>query len=399
MIRNFNYFIPTRVVFGPGCLEQLATIAMPGKKAILVTFADLSMSRLGYVERIVGLLKKQNIDVVVFEKVLTNPLTGTVDEGVALMKQEGCDFIIALGGGSPIDTSKAMSVAAANGGRYWDYVPAGTGGRKPVEKSPLPVVAINTTAGTGSEVTPIAVITNPDTNEKVSLRIDELYPRMSFIDPELMLSLPKGLTAFQGLDAFLHAAEGYISRQSQFITDRFALEAVRLVYQNLGECVNNGKNLEARTSVALASTLAGMVIALAGCITEHSMEHPISAHFPRVPHGAGLALIFEQYFTKVVEKGTVNDRLIELAQAMGVKVEGTDEAARAMCFVRAGVEMLRACGIDRISHEAFGIENPDVDQLTEDTFGYSSGNFVRDPYELTRDDVREIFTKSLLEAK
>lgn len=224
-------------------------------------------------------------------------------EGAALAKAESCDFVVGLGGGSSIDSAKSIAVMATNPGDYWDYISGGSGKEKPVVNAPLPIVAITTTAGTGTEADPFTVITKEDTEEKIGFGVDGTFPVLSIVDPELMASVPAHLTAYQGFDALFHSTEGYLNRTANPISDMFALKAIELIGKSLPTAVKNGQDLEARTNVALANTLAGMVESLSGCISEHSIEHALSAYHPALPHGAGLIMISAAYYENFCEEG------------------------------------------------------------------------------------------------
>ena len=237
---GFNFYIPTRVLFGPGMLNELATVKLPGRKALIITTAGKSVKKYGYLDRVIALLKQNNdTQCVVFDKVMPNPLLSHVREAAALCRAERCDFVIGLGGGSPIDSAKAIALAAANEGDYWDYV---EGGKKPA--GALPVIAITTTAGTGTEADPWTVITHDESRHKVGFGCDELFPVLSIVDPELMLSVPAKLTAYQGFDAFFHASEGFLARVATPVSDALALQSMRLIFKYLPRAVADGNDLE-----------------------------------------------------------------------------------------------------------------------------------------------------------
>ena len=159
----FNYYMPSRILFGAGKLDELGSVQLPGKKAMIVISCGKSMRANGYLERVENLLRKNGAESIVYDKILPNPICTHVDEAADIAKKEKCDFIIGLGGGSTIDATKAIAVMAKNDGKYWDYIPRGTGGKKPVKEEALPIIAITTTAGTGTEADPFMVISNPDT--------------------------------------------------------------------------------------------------------------------------------------------------------------------------------------------------------------------------------------------
>ncbi|HEX2982576.1 MAG TPA: iron-containing alcohol dehydrogenase [Ignavibacteriales bacterium] len=173
---NFQYFIPSKILFGPGKLNELAKVKLPGKKALIVTTAGNSVKKYGYLDRVIKLLKQNGADSVVFDKILPNPIRKHVMEGAALAKENGCDFVVGLGGGSPIDSSKSIAVMAKNPGDYWDYIHGGTGKGQPVKNGALPIIAITTTAGTGTEADPWTVITHEERNEKIGFGTDDTFP-------------------------------------------------------------------------------------------------------------------------------------------------------------------------------------------------------------------------------
>ncbi|HBM80706.1 MAG TPA: alcohol dehydrogenase, partial [Clostridiaceae bacterium] len=313
---NFNYYIPTKILFGPGKLKELTKENLPGKKALIVISSGNSMKKYGYLDRLTGILKSKNINYVIFDKVLPNPIKSHVMEAAEIAKRENCDFVIGLGGGSSIDSAKAIAVMAKNSGDYWDYVNGGTGRGLPVKNGVLPIVAITTTAGTGTEADPWMVITKEDTNEKIGFGNESTFPVLSVVDPELMLSIPKHLTAYQGFDALFHATEGYIANIATPISDAYALKSIELISKYLPECVKNGNNIEARTYVALANTLSGFVESTSSCTSEHSMEHALSAYHPNLPHGAGLIMLSESYYTFFASK--IPEKFITMAKVMGV---------------------------------------------------------------------------------
>lgn len=198
---DFNMYVPTKILFGAGTLNELGKQQLPGKKAIIIISNGKSTRADGYLSRTEEQLAQAGVATSVFDKIQPNPLKETVMEGAAFVKAQGADFIVALGGGSVIDSAKAIAVMAANPGDLWDYIASGTGKGQPIKNKPLPIVAISTTAGTGSEADAGCVITNPDTNEKVGLKTPDLFPVLCIEDPELMKSVPAHYTAYQGFDA------------------------------------------------------------------------------------------------------------------------------------------------------------------------------------------------------
>lgn len=389
---NFDYHIPTKVLFGPGKLNDLAKVKLYGKKALIVISGGTSMKKNGYLERVQNLLKEQNIASIVFDKILPNPVKDHVMEGAFMAKSHGCDFIIGLGGGSSIDSAKSIAVMAKNPGDYWDYVFGGSGKGQPVKNGVLPIVAITTTAGTGTEADPWTVITKTETNEKIGYGIPETFPKLAIVDPELMLTVPKNMTIYQGFDAFFHAVEGYIANIATPISDLYALKSIELVSKSLPTAVADGSNLEARTDIALANTLSGFVESTSCCTSEHSMEHALSAFHPDLPHGAGLIMLSEAYFNFFADK--VPERFIEMAKVMGKNPDSVEEKERPFLFVEALKELIEKCGVDDLKMSDFGIKEDEMDELAKNARDTMGGLFTMDRYQLSHEETVDILRKS-----
>ena len=384
---KFGLHIPTRLVFGSGELKRLATRELPGKRALIVISSGKSMRKFGYLATLEEQLDQAGVEHVVFDKVLPNPVKSHVMEGARLCAQHQCDFVIGLGGGSSIDTAKAIAVVAKSGGDFWDYVSGGTGGGRPIEGA-LPIVAIPTTAGTGTEIDLWGVITNDETNEKMGFGSEALYPCLAIVDPELMLSIPPRLTAYQGFDAFFHAAEGYISKAHNPVSDLYALEAVRLLYKYLPVAVADGNNLWARTKVAWASTLAGMVESTSGCTGEHAMEHAMSAFYPRLPHGAGLIALSLPYFKTF--KNDVMKRFMKMSEKMTQQ-----KAARPSDFLDALTIMQRECGVADLKLADWGISGADADRFADNAIATGQMMLDQDPRFLHREELVRIYLEAI----
>ena len=294
----FSFYMPTRLFFGNGAVRKLAKARLPEGCGLIIT-GGTSTTRLGYVDRVADVLRQAGHETAVYNKVQPNPTIEGVRECAALCRAAHISFIVGLGGGSSIDTAKAAAVMATNDGDWWDYVHGGTGGGKRIANAGLPVVAIPTTAGTGTEADPFTVITNGE--EKIGGGGEKCFPAISVVDPDFMMTVPPHLTAYQGFDAFFHAAEGYIARTASPMSDMFALRAVELIGRSLATAVHDGGDREARAEVALANTLAGFVETLSSCTGEHAIEHALSAFHPALPHGAGLIMISRAYWSRFAE--------------------------------------------------------------------------------------------------
>lgn len=382
----FNLHIPTRILFGCGEIKKLATETLPGKKAMIVISAGTSMKKYGYLDKVIGLLVENDVAAIVYDKILPNPIKAHVMEAAAICREQGCDFIIGLGGGSSIDSAKAIAVMACNEGDFWNYVTGGSGKGRPISKA-LPVVAIPTTAGTGTEADPWAVITHEEKQEKIGFGNIHTFPALSIIDPELMVSIPPHLTAYQGFDAFFHAAEGFIANCTTPISDLYALEAIRLLAKYLPVAVNDGKNLKARAKVAWASTLAGLVESTSSCTSEHSLEHAMSAYYPALPHGAGLISISLAYFETF--RNDCMKRYMKMAEVMTQK-----KSNRPSDFIDALAKMQKECHVEDLHLSEWGIKAEDLPQMVQNARETMGGLFTLDPRPLTDEEALAIYQKS-----
>ena len=386
---SFNMYVPTRVLFGAGELTKLHTQRMPGKKAMIVISNGKSTRANGYLARTEEQLRLAGVETVVFDKVQANPLKSTVMAGASFAKENKCDFIVALGGGSCMDASKAIAVMATNNGDYWDYIPSGSGKGKTIENKPLPIIAVTTTAGTGSETDMGTVITNEEKHEKTGFKHNDLFPVLAIVDPELMLSVPPKYTAFQGFDALFHSVEGYVSKGVNLMSDMYAITAIENIGQNLAKAVKDGKDIDAREKVAFGNTLSGAVMCV-GCLTsEHSLEHAMSAYHQELPHGAGLIMISKAYFTHLIGKHVCDDRFIKMAKAMGLA-----DAKEPMDFITALVKLQEDCGVADLKMSDYGIKPEEFETMAKNAKNTMGGLFLCDRSELSVDDCIAIYTKS-----
>lgn len=386
---SYSFYMPSRVIFGQNTLKTLHEQALPGKKALIVISAGKSMRAQGYLAAVEAELDQAGVEHVVFDKILPNPIKSHVMEGAALAKAEGCDFVVGLGGGSSIDSAKSIAVMATNPGDYWDYISGGSGKGLPVVNAPLPIVAITTTAGTGTEADPFTVITKEDTQEKIGYGIDGTYPVLSIVDPVLMATVPPHLTAYQGFDALFHSTEGYLNKNASPISDIVALKAIELIGKSLPTAVNDGSNMQAREDVALANTLSGMNESLSGCTSEHSIEHAMSAVHPALPHGAGLIMVSCAYYENYVRKNACPDRLIDMAKALGKK-----DADKPEDFVTALAELQAACGVADLKMTDYDFTKEELPMIAEKARATMGGLFDVEPVEVTDEEVLWILEKS-----
>jgi len=288
-VKAFNYYQPTDIRFGKGRVSELGQIVSQwGQRCLLVTVPVFPGFDTLF-EKVKTLLEESGVAVAHFDGVIPNPTTDVVTVGARMAQQHQADVILGLGGGSSMDTAKAIAVEATHKGTSWDYLFFRD--TQPTDKT-LPVIAVTTTSGTGSQVTQVAVVTNPEEKSKSALYHPQIFPRVSVVDPELMLTVPEHITASTGFDVFAHAFESFINPGCSPYTELMALEAIRLAVGNLPRAVSTGSDLQARTAMAWADTLAGLCIANSGVTLPHGIGMAIGGTYPHVMHGEALAVVY-----------------------------------------------------------------------------------------------------------
>lgn len=386
---SYNQYIPTHILFGAGQLNNLHAQQMPGKKALIIISNGKSTRANGYLARTEEQLHLAGIETEVFDGVAPNPTVVNSEAGAKAARECNADFLVALGGGSVMDCSKAIALLATNDGELWDYISIGTGKGKPIANRPLPIVAITTTAGTGSETDGCGVITKEDTNEKSFIMHPMLFPVLAVVDSELMLSVPPQFTAFQGFDALFHSVEGFIAASANLASDMNAREAIRNIAEYLPRAVKDGADLEARTRVAFANTLSGAVMTLTLLTSEHGLEHALSAYHSNLPHGAGLIMISKAYFSYFVRNHGCDDRFVELARLLGMQ-----DAEKPEDFITALVRLQEACGVADLKMSDYGITPDEFEKFMRNTREVMGIMFAGDRVQMTDEDIVQIFTES-----
>lgn len=308
-MKFFNYFAPTEIVFGCGRVNEVGSLALRfGKKALLVTVPEFPAVAPLY-KKVKDRLDEAGIETAHYDQVIPNPTTEVVSEGAKLARQFDARMVIGLGGGSSIDTAKAIAVEATHPGTSWDYLHYTAG---PSEKT-LPIIAIGTTAGTGSQTTPCAVITNAAKKDKSAIWHKNIFPRIAIVDPEVTVSMPKSITAQTGFDAFCHNFEAYLSVNTNPLVEALALDAIKIVAEYLPKVLADGSDIEARSKMAWADTVGGLTNASAGVTLPHGLGMQIGGHCPHVTHGQALAAQYPEFtrFTweSAIEKFAATGRI------------------------------------------------------------------------------------------
>ena len=378
-----TFLIPKLTVYGENSLkmsmEELKTF---GKKSMIVT--DEAMINLGYIKKLTGELDQIGISYCVYSDINTEPNHFMIDNGKELFKNEKCDFLVALGGGSPIDAMKAIAAVYANGGSVTEYL------GKQLDKDLPPMCAIPTTAGTGSEATKFSIITNIETNVKMLLSNPKLMVDLAVLEADFTLSSPPAVTAATGVDALTHALEAYTSIKANIMSDTFAVSALRKIYANLHEIFVNGGNMNARREMQLGAYEAGISFSNSSVTIIHGMSRPIGALF-HVPHGMSNAMLLKtclDYF-----KTGVTDRLCELAKAIGVYKAEMNEEQGAQAFVAATNELLKSLKIK--TPMDYGIKKDEffkyIPKMSEDAMASGSPSNTRKTP--TKEILAELYSK------
>lgn len=396
MNMKFNFNNPTNLIFGSGSLNQMgAEIAKRkangslGGKALLLLSNGKSTKMNGSYDRVMEQLHEAGVEVAVFDKIMENPLKSAVMEGAAFAKENGCDFILALGGGAVLDSAVAVAAMATNPGDLWDYVNGGTGKGQPLVNPGLPIVTVATSSGTGSEVNCWGVISNLETNEKIGFGYPELVPVLAIVDPELMKTVPAKYTAYQGFDALFHNTEVMISNGVNILSETIALSAIESIAKYLPRAVKDGNDLEAREQVAYGSTIAGITMQLTRTTAQHSMEHAMSAYHHNLPHGAGLIMISKAFAEFFIEKHACDEQFIKMARVMGIP-----DAQKPEDFITALVQLKKDCGVDDLKMSDYGFKPEESMALAVNARETMGGLFLANPCEMSDEECAGIFDKS-----
>ncbi|HON03715.1 MAG TPA: iron-containing alcohol dehydrogenase [Fervidobacterium sp.] len=383
----FEAYLPTKLLFGVDSLEKLPSLVKPLGNVAMVVTGRSSTKRTGLLDRTVELLKKAGVESIIYDKVQPNPVSYDIDEAAQIARERKVDFVVGLGGGSAIDSAKAIAITAAMGGKFWDYVEVG-GGKKP-DKA-LPVIAIPTTHGTGTEADPFAVITNPETNEKVGIGYDVIFPKVSIVDPRVMVTLPADQTAYTSMDAFYHSLEAFLNIDANPYSDILAIDSMRRVAEYLPIGYKDGYNLEARENLAWASTEAGITETLTGVIANHAIEHGLSGFHPELAHGLGLCITGPYLLEYIFEESY--ERLAILArEVFGVRYLASRKAATA--FIDELRLLQENFGLN-LKLSSLGFKEDELDRIANVAYKAMYNVVVKTPKKLLPQDLSEIIKRA-----
>ncbi|KIL76136.1 iron-containing alcohol dehydrogenase [Bacillus badius] len=375
---EFQFGIPSHVTFGRGSVKKVGEVLEEFNAKKVLCVYDQGVKQAGIVGQVITYLKAKKIEVVEFANVVPNPPDTILEEGAELAVKEQVEAIVAVGGGSPIDAAKAINVLITNPGPIHQYE-----GLNLVKNPTKPLIAIPTTAGTGSEVTAVSVITDTAGEKKMVIGGRHCGADVALVDPDLTIGLPPAVTAATGMDALTHAIESYVSKLASVPSDVNALKAVELIYKNLAEAYKNGSNIEARTNMLLGSMMAAYAFnsALLGLV--HAIAHPLSVYCG-LPHGVANACMLPDVMEYNARDEKVQKRFRDIAQAMGISVEGLSDKEAADQAVAAVRELSQSINIPSL--EEAGVKREQFEQLAEATLNEEISIMVN-PRDVTEQEV------------
>lgn len=374
---------PERLLFGWGSVGKTGEEALRyGTKALIVSGKTSSRAS-GALDAVCASLKSAGIAVTLFCEVESDPSVHTVTVGATLARDSGADIVIALGGGSPLDAAKAISVMATHSGNIVDYE------KTALTRKGIPVIAIPTTAGTGSEVTKFVVITDTDRKVKMLISSPFLIPRVALLDPQLTLSIPPAFTAGPGMDALTHAIEAFQSSLAAPTTDVFALSAIRLIGGNLVKATLNGANVEARTAMLLGQMHAGLAFGNASVALVHAMSRPLGAHFG-IPHGQANAILLP--WVMEYNRPACPEKFVRIAEALDCDVQGLPLKEASRLAVTTVREIYADTGLPLTLAE-LGVPAESLPQLAQDAS--QSGSVLFNPRKPTLSEIEQLYHSCL----
>jgi len=385
---NFNYLVPTKIIFGRGRIDELPVQAKKlGKKPFIVT----SLKGLEILDKIIEIIEGSKIHYSLYDDVTMNPRSTDIDYAASICKEEGCDYIIGIGGGSSLDFAKGVAVSVGHDKSVLNFL-ASTKKCLDTTESTYKILAIPTTAGSSSEVTHGAVITNPDTFEKTWIASEFIMPKIAIVDPMLYISAPKIVTSGCGMDVLAHAVETFVSNTATPFSDLFSSEAIKITMQYLPKVVTNGNDINAREKMAFAATLVGFSTAHVGVILVHGMGHSLGGRLD-MPHGIAMGLCLAPVI-QFCSKSNIK-KFAKLAELLGIEKKDLSEDELANSAAIPIKEMLKKIDLD-LKLSDFGLNKNMIEILLDDIFGYLKDGFLpTTPRPVNRDDVRKLFMSIL----
>ena len=383
-MKTLNIYNPVKIHFGAGLIGETGKIAKKYSDTALIVTGKNSMQKTGTLDRLVKILKDAGVAPIIFDGITPNPTTYEIDSAAGIAREKGVGLIIGLGGGSPLDSAKAVAVAAKGNIPVWEYL-------KTPAKEALPVITVVSTSGTGSEVNRYSVMTNPETKEKPGFGYECMYPKEAVIDPEIMLSMPANVTAATGFDVFVHIFEAFTGKAKNAFSSAYCMQAFYLLKDNLIKAYNEPNNIEARGNMATASALAGLAIDISGVGIMHAMEHPVSGNYPKAAHGAGLAALAVESMKYNLNACKKDFMLI--AHHFGIKRAGKSDDEYAWSLIEKIKEMLSDLNLN-IRLKDLGVEKDKLRKIAKEAFDTMGFAIQNNPAEAGENEVLKLLENS-----
>ncbi len=380
-----EYFMTPISILGTECMEQIAAYIKPMlfRKALIVS--DKVLVDTGLIDKLLNLLDSEGVFYIIYKDVAPNPTVAQVNYGLKLLRDNGCDFLLSFGGGSPHDCAKAIALLATNGGEIGQYE-----GLNKSKKPAMPLIAINTTAGTGSELTRFCVITDEERHVKMTINDWHVTPIIAVSDAALMIGMPPGLTAATGMDALTHAVEAYVSSNASPVTDCKAVKAVELIIGNLRTAYRDGTDLQSREAMVYAEYLAGIAFNNASLGYVHALAHQLGG-FYNLPHGLCNAILLPAVMEFNLPAAVT--RYADLACAAGLEAGGSSAEAKARTFIAHVNQLNKDLGLPAKLRELRGFKAEDIPRLAENAL--QDVCCLTNPRQGTPEDVEAIYRSIL----
>jgi alcohol dehydrogenase class IV len=385
-IKNFEFRTPQRILYGLGCYKKIAELIkeMNAENILLVT--GKKVIEMNYMKEIINSIKNMNINIEIFNEIPKEPEMNFVYNGLKIYEENDCELILAIGGGSIIDTAKGIALLATNGGSLKDYE-----GLEKIPKPQAPLIAVPTTAGTGSEVTKFTVITDTERKRKMLIGSVNIIPKIAIVDPLLTISMSQDITMSTGMDALTHAIEAYISIKAQPITDLLAIEAIKLISKYLRRAWANGEDIEARDKVMLGSLLAGLAFSNSSVALVHGMARPLGAYF-NIPHGLSNAILLPHVmeFTYISNP----EKFMNIALFMNEKIERLSLIEAAKLSVEAVKKICKDIKVPSLKD--IGIKEEELNKIAQKMAeeAIASGSPANNPRKASIEEIIEIYKKA-----
>ena len=382
----FNFSFPVKLVFGVGNLSEIGRLAKEtGMKPLLVTGRSGS-KKTGHIEKITDLLEKEQLAYRIYDEAESNPSEEGVQKGAAAALEAECDFVIAVGGGSVLDTGKGIACRVLNNESLFSESFAGEA------PGVLPLIAVPTTVGSGSQVSSLAVFSNPDQKAKRLVKNACLYPKTALVDPELLTTLPKNLVGAMGISVLSHAMESYVANKGTPLTDMLSLRAIELVVENLAYVFENPLDVKAWYGIALADIFSGMALDSAGPVLLHGLFHPLAAMDEKLVHGEGLAPILPEWMGYTKNAATL--KFSNIARVLGKETRGMALIDAAEKSIAAVNELIEKLSLPK-NLKALGFQKEQLDFLAERAMKNMKTAISNNPRVPVREEIKSLYARCL----